>query len=185
MRQTAPLPAQFGGVKIWPALALRDGSQIQWKETRGKRLWQVHRRKEGRGGMLEKVLEAAGVDALAQALASDEELAKLAKGTSLRIAFVLEPEAGGGARALVLAISQGSIERPRILDGSPELGADYVLRASGAVWRSLLQGELEPIWAVSTGKFKLAGGNVFTFAGQLPLLRRLLLVAQEAAAKLA
>lgn len=135
--------------------------------------------------MLEKLFETAGVDALAQALASDEELAKLARGTSLKIDLVLEPEAGGGARALSLAISQGSIERPRILEGSPELEADYVLRASGDVWRSLLQGELEPIWAVSTGKLKLAGGNVFAFAGQLPLLRRLLLVAQDAVAKLA
>ncbi|MGQ9495852.1 MAG: SCP2 sterol-binding domain-containing protein [Thermoanaerobaculaceae bacterium] len=185
MRQTGLLPAQFGGVKICAAVVLRDGSQSQWKESRGKKLWQVHRQKEGWGVMLERVLEPAGVDALAEALAADEELAKLAQGTSLRIAFVLEPEAGGAARALALAISQGSIERPRILEGSPELEADYVLRASGAVWRSLLQGELEPIWAVSTGKLKVAGGDVFALASQLPLLRRFLKVAQNAAAKLA
>lgn len=135
--------------------------------------------------MLEKVFEPAGVDVLAQALTSDEELAKLAQGTSLKIAFVLEREEGGAGPTLALAISQGSIDRPRILEGAAKFEADYVLQASGACWRSLLQGELDPIWAVTTGKLKVVSGNVFALASQLPLLRRFLKVVQNAAARLA
>lgn len=74
-------------------------------------------------------------------------------------------EAGGGLelaedRPVLLDLWHGECRDARAASAADREAAPFILTAGAAVWKRLLNGDLDPLFAVMAGKLKLARGNV-------------------------
>jgi len=79
------------------------------------------------------------------------------------IAMVLEADAGlglPGDRSVLLDLWHGECREARTATGSDLEQAPFVLRGAAAIWKRVLEGDVDPLFAVMSGKLKLARGSV-------------------------
>jgi putative sterol carrier protein len=67
-------------------------------------------------------------------------------------------------RAFLLDLHRGECRGTRPATADDLARAPYVMRAGPAAWRHILDGELDPIAAVMTGRLRLARGSLFSLA---------------------
>ena len=67
-------------------------------------------------------------------------------------------------RAFLLDLHRGECRGTRPATEDDLARAPYVMRAGPAAWRHILDGELDPIAAVMSGKLRLARGSLFSLA---------------------
>ena len=77
-------------------------------------------------------------------------------------------------RAVFVQLAGGECKAGRAATGEDLETAPYVLRASPAVWRQVLGGDLEPVGAVMTGLMDLARGNLIGLAPWVGAAKELL-----------
>lgn len=77
-------------------------------------------------------------------------------------------------RAVFVQLSGGECRAGRSATEVDLASAPYVLRASPAVWRHVLGGDLEPVGAVMTGLMDLSRGNLVSLAPWLGAAKELL-----------
>lgn len=71
---------------------------------------------------------------------------------------------GGGGRVSILDISSG---RCVAAGCDPEaLAPDYVISATTLLWKSVLEGKLDPMWGLMSGKLRLAKGSMVELASR-------------------
>jgi len=79
------------------------------------------------------------------------------------IALTLEGDADLGPpddRSVLLDLWHGECRDARAAEPADLERAPFVLRAPAAVWKRVLEGDLDPLLAVMSGKLKLVRGNV-------------------------
>jgi len=67
-------------------------------------------------------------------------------------------------RAFRLDMYRGECRGARPATDADLAEAPYVMRATPAAWRHMLEGELDPVTAVMSGKLRLTRGSVFSLA---------------------
>ena len=77
-------------------------------------------------------------------------------------------------RAVFVHLANGECRAGRAATSEDLELAPYVLRASPAVWRQVLGGDLEPVGAVMTGLMDLSRGNLVGLAPWLGAAKELL-----------
>jgi putative sterol carrier protein len=77
-------------------------------------------------------------------------------------------------RAVFVQLAGGECKAGRAATSEDLETAPYVLRASPAVWRQVLGGDLEPVGAVMTGLMDLARGNLIGLAPWVGAAKELL-----------
>jgi putative sterol carrier protein len=93
---------------------------------------------------------------------ADPDLDAAGRGWVGDVGVVVEAERGTLERSFVVHLTTrgGRIERLRVLgdpDDLEELEPAYEARASYSVWKQLLQGQLDPVEAVLTGRIGVKG----------------------------
>ncbi|HRN52628.1 MAG TPA: hypothetical protein PK788_03985 [Gemmatimonadaceae bacterium] len=98
--------------------------------------------------------------AFRDAIEADAGYRQTAAGWTWPVAFVLDaaPEYGyPDAVAMQLELERGRCHAAALL--APDaITAPVVLRAAYAVWKSVVRGELDPVVAVTGGKFRVSAG---------------------------
>jgi putative sterol carrier protein len=77
--------------------------------------------------------------------------------------LVMQPDPQVGVReprAVFVALARGECTAARVATGEDLERAPYVLRASPAVWRQVLGGDLEPVGAMMLGLMDLSRGSL-------------------------
>ncbi|HEV2148894.1 MAG TPA: SCP2 sterol-binding domain-containing protein [Longimicrobiaceae bacterium] len=67
-------------------------------------------------------------------------------------------------RAFLLDLHRGECRGTRRATEDDMAQVSYVMRATPAAWRHILDGELDPITAVMTGRLRLARGSLLSLA---------------------
>lgn len=80
-------------------------------------------------------------------------------------------------RAVYLDLHRGECRGARLATEAELEKAPYVMRATPAVWRHLLDREVEPVTALTQGKLRLARGSVFALAKYASAARELVAAA--------
>jgi putative sterol carrier protein len=91
--------------------------------------------------------------------------------------LVMQPDPEVGVReprAVFVDLSQGECRAARVATGEDLERAPYVLRASPAVWRQVLGGDLEPVGAVMMGLMDLSRGSLVGLAPWVGAAKELL-----------
>jgi len=91
--------------------------------------------------------------------------------------LVMQPDPVLGVkepRAVFVDLSRGECRTARAATEEDLGGAPYVLRASPAVWRQVLSGDLEPVGAVMTGLLDLGRGSLVGLAPYVGAAKELL-----------
>jgi putative sterol carrier protein len=81
--------------------------------------------------------------------------------------LVMQPDPDAGvceARAVFVDLAHGECRAGRAATEQDLAGATYVLRASPAVWREVLAGDLEPVGAMMAGLMDLSRGSLVGLA---------------------
>ncbi len=73
--------------------------------------------------------------------------------------LVLALDGAGPPTGVFLDLHRGSCRAAREVEREDLQRAEFVIRAGTEVWRRVLAGELEPLWAVLSGQLRLARGN--------------------------
>lgn len=71
-----------------------------------------------------------------------------------------DPGGAHGQGAVLLDLWHGECREAETADAAALADADYLLEASIATWKKVLDGQLEPIFGLMTGQLKLARGSV-------------------------
>ena len=98
------------------------------------------------------------------------------------VVLVMEADAALGVeteRACWFELRRGECREARAATEADLREAPYVLRATPAVWRHVLEGELDPVAALMQRKLHLARGNLMVLARYASLARELVAAAAE------
>ena len=91
--------------------------------------------------------------------------------------LVMQPDPAAGfreGRAVFVDLADGACRAGRTATDGDLERAPYVLRASPAVWRQVLGGDLEPVGAVMTGLLDLSRGSLVGLAPWVGAAKELL-----------
>ena len=77
------------------------------------------------------------------------------------------------SRAVFLDLHHGECRSARVATAQDEAAADFVLHAEEAVWRKVLQGELEPLFGIMSGKLQLRRGSLVRLTPYINAAREL------------
>ena len=108
-----------------------------------------------------------------------------AAGARWESAFVLvmDPDESLGIterRTVYVDLSHGECRAGRAATADDLASAPYVLKASAAVWRQVLAGEMEPVGAITLGLMELSRGTLESLAPHVPAATALLAAASRA-----
>lgn len=101
---------------------------------------------------------------ICRALEASEEYRRASAGWEGALAFEVAPSAGEAGRAVVLDLHDGACRGARaaseveLAAGLP--GVAFVIRAEPRAWRDMLEKGTDPLFALMSGKLKLARGSV-------------------------
>lgn len=80
---------------------------------------------------------------------------------ALALEMTADPESGVEAsRAVLVDLHHGHCRGGRAADHEDLAEVPYHIRASPQVWRRLMEGGLDPLWAIMSGKLSLARGSL-------------------------
>jgi putative sterol carrier protein len=90
-------------------------------------------------------------------------------------------EASGvpGERRVYLDLWHGDCRDARAAADADVAAASYVVTAAPAVWREVLEGRVEPLFAVMSGKLKLVRGSIARLLPYVTAARELLAAARR------
>lgn len=80
------------------------------------------------------------------------------------VALVMSPDGSRGIpteRAVIADLWHGDCRGAKTATASDLESAPYVIKASPETWKSVLAGEIDPIFGLLRGKLRLAKGSVF------------------------
>ncbi len=83
-------------------------------------------------------------------------------------------------RLVYLELSDGVCQLARVAQEGDRERAEFILAAEAAQWKRLLEGDLDPIPAVMTGKLKLERGTLARLLPHAPAARELIAAARDA-----
>lgn len=98
-----------------------------------------------------------------RAIEESETYRQAAAGWEGAVTVVMEPDPEMGVgqeRGIFLDLADGHCRAGRLAGDAEREAAVFELRASPAVWKRVLDGEIEPIWGLMSGKIALAKGSV-------------------------
>lgn len=84
---------------------------------------------------------------------------------------------GIASRAVFVDLWHGDCRAARHAGETEQRQADYVIRGDIEVWKRILSGELEPIFALMSGKLQLVRGSLAKLTPYLAASRELVLAA--------
>lgn len=73
---------------------------------------------------------------------------------------ITDPPDAESPQAVYLDLWHGECREAKLADAQTLAEADYVLRASTATWKKVLDGQLEPIFGLMSGQLKLGRGSL-------------------------
>ncbi|MGD1995341.1 MAG: SCP2 sterol-binding domain-containing protein [Anaerolineae bacterium] len=95
---------------------------------------------------------------LSRQLNASESYERSAKDWEGDFTFIIEPDDAYDQTAyLFLALYHGKSPDAAMLDSKEEREAEFVIRAPFSTWREVIEGKLDPIQGMMTGKLKLSG----------------------------
>ncbi|MFQ5526416.1 MAG: SCP2 sterol-binding domain-containing protein [Thermoanaerobaculia bacterium] len=127
-----------------------------------------------------EVFESAWTERLAEELNSDERYRRAAgdwKGV-LGLALAIP---GRETRTAILDLESGHCHRTST-DPSA-CPPDYVIEADAGTWKSVLAGDLEPMWGLMSGKLRLTTGHLTELVPHAPSALRIVKCAQRIASR--
>jgi putative sterol carrier protein len=83
-------------------------------------------------------------------------------------------------RMVYLELRDGECQLARVAGEGDRERAEFILAADAAQWKRLLDGDLDPIPAVMTGKLKLERGSLARLLPHAPAAKELIAAAREA-----
>lgn len=98
-----------------------------------------------------------------RAVSDSEDYRQAAAGWEGAILVVMSADPAMGvprSRAVYLELTDGDCRSGRKAAPDDREDAVFELRATPAVWKRLLAGEMEPIWGLMSGKIELARGSI-------------------------
>ena len=110
------------------------------------------------------------VEAWAAEIRASDEYRSAAQRWTWPILFVLRGEAGGSGNGLAgepsvfLDLQNGVCREARLGREDDSARAGFVLSADAAAWRDVLEGRLDSVAGIMTGRLKLERGNLMTLA---------------------
>ncbi len=110
-----------------------------------------------------EIFTAPWAEAFCQALNANERYRRVARTWEGALLLVMEADPARGipaTRAVFLDLHHGQCRAARAAAPDDAAHAPYVLTATPAVWKAILQGELPPIAAILRGKLRLTKGNM-------------------------
>lgn len=115
-------------------------------------------------------------DAFRDAINADADYRRAAGGWTWPVALLLDPpqpEFGYPEPVAVqVALDRGTAGEARALPGA-QATADIVLGADYATWKSVVQGTLDPVGGVVSGRIRLVQGSMMTLMMQVPAAKAL------------
>lgn len=82
-------------------------------------------------------------------------------------------------RRIFLDLWHGVCREARAAGEDDLAAAPYVITAAAAVWKEVLEGRIEPLWAVMSGRLKLARGSVARLLPYVNAAKELLAAARR------
>jgi putative sterol carrier protein len=76
------------------------------------------------------------------------------------ILLVLQEDSGGGAQRIFLDLWHGECRAARVAGPEDEEAARYVLSGARTAWEQVLTGRVAPLFALVSGRLRLAKGNI-------------------------
>ncbi len=116
-----------------------------------------------------------------EALATSEPYRKAAAAWEGSILFQMDADPSLGIpeeRRIFLDLWHGDCRAARGATAADIEGADYIIRGKAAAWRRILDGKLEPMWALMSGKLRLARGSMARVVPFVKASKELLAAAQ-------
>ena len=110
--------------------------------------------------MAEPIFSQTWVDAWARELAASAPYRQAAQTWEGSVLLETPEDGDSPWQAVFLDLWHGECREAKTAAEADRDRADYVLSASLPIWRRVLEGELEPILAIMTGKIKLARGSI-------------------------
>lgn len=110
-----------------------------------------------------EVFTDAWAHAWGEQLRTSDEYRSAADTWEGAIALVLEADAGLGlpeSRSVLLDLWHGECREARAAEPADLEGAPFVLQGAAAVWKRVLEGDLDPLFALMSGKLQLVRGSV-------------------------
>lgn len=98
-----------------------------------------------------------------RAIRASEAYRRAAAGWEGAVLVVMSADAAMGvprARAVYLDLADGDCRSGRRASADDREDAVFELRATPAVWKQVLGGEMEPMWGLMAGKIELARGSI-------------------------
>jgi putative sterol carrier protein len=115
-------------------------------------------------------------------IGASEGYARAAKGWEGAMVFAMATDEAMGAlsgRGVYLDLWHGVCRAARAASREDLDGASYVVTAAAAVWQEVLEGRLEPLLGIMSGKLKLARGSFARLLPYITAARELLAAAQR------
>ncbi len=110
--------------------------------------------------MPEPIFSQTWVDAWARELGASDRYRRAAQTWEGSVLVETPATEGSPWQAVFLDLWHGECREAKTAEIADRDRADYVLSASLPIWRRVLEGELEPILAIMTGKIELARGSI-------------------------
>ena len=115
---------------------------------------------------------AAGINA-------NEEYRKAAATWEGAVLLVMTPEAGLETRAAYFDLWHGDCRAGRAAEPDDVADAAYVIEATAAAWRQVLEGRVAPLLAIMTGRLVLTKGSLASLVPYLHAARELVISAMS------
>jgi putative sterol carrier protein len=132
--------------------------------------------------MKPEIFTDAWARAWGEELRASESYRSAAGGWEGAIALTLEGNGDPGAlqdRSVLLDLWHGECRDARAAEPSDLERAPFLLRAPAAVWKRVLEGDLDPLLAVMSGKLELARGSVASLVPYSRASKELVLAARR------
>lgn len=115
-------------------------------------------------------------------IADSQDFRRAAHNWEQPIVLMLQQDAAMGipeTRAVYLDLFQGECRCARLAKGDDLDAATVVISADAAIWKQVLDGDLEPFFALIRGKLKLMKGSMLSLAPYVVAARELVNTARE------
>lgn len=133
--------------------------------------------------MRREIFTAPWVDAWARELAVSPAYRRAAADWEGSLCLIWTGAGSETERRVFLDLWHGDCRQARVAARGDAAGADFVLRASAETWQRLLDGGLDPIWALMGGKIRIERGRLSELMPHARAAKELILAARRISAE--